>query len=83
MVKFVLFLECGENVCIQRCLQRGATGFGRLDDNEEVLKRRFNTYINSTMPIVEYYRKKNLVHDINANQSVEEVYAEIKKMCDF
>jgi len=38
-VKCVLFFECPDNVCIERCLDRGKTS-GRIDDNEETLKQR-------------------------------------------
>merc|ERR1711881_701936 len=34
-LRFVLFLDCSENTCIERCLKRGAAGSGRSDDNEE------------------------------------------------
>ena len=82
-VKFILFFECKEETCVERCLKRGAAGSGRSDDNQEALRRRFVTYMNSTMPIVEYYRKQGLVREIDGNQSADEVFAEIKKKCEF
>ena len=82
-VKFILFFECKEETCVERCLKRGAAGSGRPDDNQEALRRRFVTYMNSTMPIVEHYRKQNLVREIDGNQSADDVFAEIKKKCEF
>ena len=73
-VKCVLFFQCEQETCIERCLKRGAEGSGRSDDDEEVLKKRFVTHTNSTMPIVEYYRKMELLIEIDANKSVEEMY---------
>ena len=36
----VLVLECADEVCVQRCLGRGASGSGRADDNIESLRKR-------------------------------------------
>jgi UMP-CMP kinase len=60
-------------VCVNRCLQRGAAGSGRSDDNLESLKKRFNTYMNDTMPIIHYYEERNLVKQVAASGTPEEV----------
>ena len=39
---------------------------GRDDDNPETLKKRFQTYMNETMPIIELYEKTGKVKRINA-----------------
>ena len=67
-VRCVLFFACDEKVCTERCLERGAAGSGRTDDNEESLKKRFVTYLDATMPIVEEFRTKGLVREIDANR---------------
>ncbi|KAM3603778.1 uncharacterized protein V6R79_001964 [Siganus canaliculatus] len=38
-VKFVLFFDCSNEVCIDRCLERGKSS-GRTDDNRESLEKR-------------------------------------------
>ncbi|XP_061168023.1 UMP-CMP kinase-like [Saccostrea echinata] len=75
----VLFFNCSEQVCVERCLSRGKTS-GRTDDNEESLKKRIKTYNESTMDIIEHYRKLNLVSEIHAEKSPEEVFEEVKKV---
>ena len=52
---------------------------GRDDDNEEVLRKRFHTYLNETMPIVEFYEKQGRVKRINAMQAIDEVFTEVEK----
>ena len=74
----VLNFSCEPSVSIDRCLKRGAKGSGRSDDEEEVLKKRFVTHTVSTLPIVEYYRKMGIVFEINANETVDTMYNEIK-----
>ena len=67
-------------VCTQRCLDRGAAGSGRTDDNIESLKKRFDTYMNATMPIIEHYESKGLVRTIDATKDVEEIFDEVSKL---
>lgn len=77
-VRFVLFFQCDEETCVQRCLARGAAGSGRTDDNAESLKKRFNTYVNATMPIVEHFRAKDMVKEVDATKTPEEVFEAVK-----
>ena len=64
---------------MQRCLTRGAAGSGRSDDNEESLKKRFVTYQEATMPVIEHYRKKDMVVEVDASRGPEEVFDDVKK----
>ena len=78
--KFVLFFDCNQETCVKRCLSRGAAGSGRSDDNEESLKKRFDTYVNSTMPIIDRFRGQDLVRQIDATRGEEEVFSEVKAL---
>ncbi|KAG5683109.1 hypothetical protein PVAND_012411 [Polypedilum vanderplanki] len=64
--------------CVERCLKRGQAGSGRTDDNLESLKKRFNTYLNDTMPIIDHYRSMNKVRKIDTSPSANEVFAEVE-----
>lgn len=77
---FVLFFECSRDICTERCLNRGKAGSGRSDDNLESLKKRFNTYLNDTMPIINHYDKKGLVRRVNAEVPPEKVFNDVKKV---
>lgn len=79
-LKMVLFFDCNQETCMERCLQRGAAGSGRSDDNEESLKKRFVTYINGTMPIIEHYDALGLVRKIDATQTSDQVFEEVSKI---
>lgn len=72
-VLFVLFFDAPEEICVERCLGRGQAGSGRSDDNPESLKKRVNTYVNDTMPIVNYFFEKNLVNKVNAALGPDQV----------
>ena len=81
-VRCVLFFTCDEKTCVDRCLKRGAAGSGRTDDNEESLRKRFVTYLNATMPIIEEFRTQGLVREIDANRAIEEVFVDVSKTFD-
>ncbi|KAF5292816.1 hypothetical protein FQA39_LY13861 [Lamprigera yunnana] len=75
---FVLYFNCPAEICTARCLMRGATGSGRSDDNLDSLRKRFNTYIKETQPIVDYYRSLDLLREVNASQPIKSVFADVK-----
>lgn len=60
----VLFFECSEEVIEERLLKRGETS-GRTDDNSETIKKRFKTYIEKTLPVIEYYGNLNKVKKVS------------------
>lgn len=78
-LQFVLFLECPLDICIDRCLARGAAGSGRTDDNIESLKKRITTFNEDTLPIVNHYKNQNLVKSIDSSKSLDEVFEEVVK----
>lgn len=46
----------------------------RKDDDPSVVSTRINVYNEQTKPVIEYYKKKNLLHVVDANKSFEELY---------
>jgi len=72
---FVLFFDCPEDVMTTRLLGRNE---GRTDDNIETIKKRFKTFQDSSMPVVEHYENKGKVRSVAAVAAPEEVYADVK-----
>lgn len=73
--EFVLFFDCPETVLEKRLLGRNE---GRTDDNIETIKKRFRTFIESSMPVVELYEKLGKVCRVNSDQEREQVYEQAK-----
>jgi len=69
----VLFFSTTEDVMLRRLLERGKTS-GREDDNVESIKKRFNTYKEQTMPVIEHYQKLGKVMEVDSTATVEEVH---------
>lgn len=53
--------------------------YQREDDKPETVKRRLDVNISQGAPILEHYRKENLVTDIEGNQDIQDVFADIEK----
>lgn len=75
--EFVLFYDCPEAVMEERLLERGKTS-GRADDNEESIRKRFRTFVETSMPVVDYYEKQGRVVKIDATPTPEEVAEKTK-----
>ena len=60
----------------------GGELYQRADDNRESLKQRMASYYEETAPVLEHYRRLGLVRDVNASQSIEEVWADVQKAID-
>jgi adenylate kinase len=56
---------------INKCNQCGGELIQRDDDKEETIRRRLEVYHKETLPLVDYYQKKNILTKIDADQDVE------------
>lgn len=62
----------------KRLIKRGETS-GRTDDNIESIKKRFKTFVETSMPVVEMFEKSDKVVRVECDQPVDDVYAEVVK----
>ena len=53
--------------------------YQREDDKPETVKRRLDVNIAQGAPIIEHYRKAGIVFDIQGNQDIDDVFADIEK----
>ncbi len=50
----------------------------RDDDQEDAIKHRLNVYREQTQPLIDYYRSRNLIRDINAAPKPDIVFKELQ-----
>lgn len=74
--KAVLFLNVPDDVLKARLLKRGESS-GRADDNEESIVKRLATYHEQSYPVIEYYKPKGKVIEINGIRTKDAVKADI------
>lgn len=51
----------------------------RADDVEEVVRKRLEVYWKQTEPLIDFYKKRNKLKEVNANQPIKNVQAEFRK----
>jgi len=59
-----------ENIC-DEC--KGEL-YQRADDNEETVKKRLSVFNTQSYPLINYYKEKNILKEIDANRDIEEIY---------
>ena len=75
--EFVLFLDCPKETMQERLLKRGETS-GRADDNLETIAKRFDTFMEVSMPVMDHFADK--VHKVSSVPAPDEVFAEVCKV---
>ena len=72
----VAHLQVARDELTRRLLMR-AVSEGRSDDSEQIITHRFEVYATETEPLLNFYRGRGLVLDINGEQDEEKVFSDI------
>ena len=62
------------------CDKCGAELVKRADDNEETYMDRYNTYIEKTAPLIDFYEKQGVVYHVNSNNGKDETHKQVVKI---
>ena len=65
-----------DEVC-DRC---GTSLIQREDDREEVVRNRLRVYREQTSPLIDYYRRKDILVSLDASKDIEQVYADLLRV---
>ena len=57
----------------------GTELYQREDDKPETVRHRIEVYLDQTAPLIEYYRQKGLLVEIDGTQSIDEVTKDLMK----
>ncbi len=75
--------KCGESYHVdyldgkKECGKCGGDLMQRADDNEETVRSRLDVYVAQTAPLVDYYKGRGVLVDIDGDGSVDDVFATI------
>jgi adenylate kinase len=61
----------------EKCPDCGGDVILRIDDADEVIAKRLKVFQDETVPVIDYYKKQEKLLEINGEQSVEKVFADI------
>ncbi|WP_456468224.1 adenylate kinase [Archaeoglobus sp.] len=60
-----------------KCDKCGGELYQRDDDKEETVRERYKVYKQNTEPLIEYYRKKGVLYDVDGTKDINGVWEEI------
>jgi adenylate kinase len=64
------------------CDKDGTSLIQRPDDDQEVVKKRLVTYREQTQPLIGYYQKQGILHEVDANTGADAVDRVIREVLD-
>lgn len=73
--EFVLFIDCPKEELERRILNRNQ---GRDDDNIDTIRKRFEVFQESTLPVVQYYEKRGKLRKVDGAKSPDAVFEDVK-----
>lgn len=84
LVSRLVCQKCGEIYgVLKKPAEEGKCGicggdlYQRADESEWAIRRRLEIFHRDTMPLIEYYSHKRILHEVNADQSIEQVSSDI------
>lgn len=78
---FMLFLEVSEEEMEARLLKRGLSS-GRSDDNAQTITKRFRTFMDDSLPVVQAFDANQRLRRIDAAASEEDVFTRVCEAFD-
>lgn len=65
-----------------KCDKCGGELYQRDDDKEETVRERYRVYRENTEPLIDYYRKKGILYDVDGTKDIEGVWKEIEAILE-
>ncbi|MHB8619749.1 MAG: adenylate kinase [Chloroflexota bacterium] len=65
-----------------RCDLDGGELYQRPDDSLEVARKRLQVYFEQTEPVVDYYRRREVLREVNGDQSIDGVFRDLVRALD-
>ena len=76
-IDHIFFLNVNKDTIIER-IEKRKTLENRSDDNTDTILKRYDTYMETTRPVLDYYSKNLNFHEINGTQEIDQITKEIE-----
>ena len=76
-IDFIFFLNVNKETIVQRVEKRKVIE-KRSDDNLNTILKRYDTYMEMTKPVLDFYNKKANFYEINGDEKIEEISSKIE-----
>ncbi len=78
-ISCMISLQVPQEELVSRLIKRGIEK-GRTDDNEETITKRITVYREETLPVADYYKAQDKLHEVDGLGSVEEIRERISEV---
>ena len=76
-IDHIFFLNVNKDTIVERIEKRKVLE-NRSDDDTDTILRRYDTYMETTRPVLDFYSKNPSFHEINGTQEIDQITTEIK-----
>ena len=76
-IHFIFFLDVNKETIIKRIEKRKILE-KRSDDDLETILKRYDTYIETTRPVMNYYSKNSNFHEIDGSLEIDQITSKIE-----
>ena len=76
-IDHIFFLNVNKQTIIERIKKRKILE-NRSDDDTDTILKRYDTYMETTRPVLDYYSKNPNFHEINGTQEIDQITREIE-----
>ena len=78
-INVVPYINVDQDVLVRRLLKRAEIE-GRADDNEETIRTRMRVYQEQTQPLLDFYKERGLLVEVNGEQPIDAVFQDLAKV---
>ena len=78
-IDFIFFLNVKKETIIKRIEKRKILE-NRADDNLSTILKRYDTYMERTKPVLNFYSKKKNFHEIDGDEKIEDISRKIEQI---
>ena len=76
-IDHIFFLNVNKDTIIER-VEKRKTLENRSDDNTDTILKRYDTYMETTRPVLDFYSKNPNFHEINGTKEIDQITKEIE-----
>ena len=81
-IDLIFFLNVNKNTIIKRIEKRKLLE-ERSDDNLNTILKRYDTYMETTKPVLDFYSRNSNFHEIDGDQKIDEITNKIDTFINF
>ena len=76
-VDFIFFLNVNKETIVKR-IEKRKTEEKRTDDDLNIILKRYDTYLKTTSPVLDYYSSKQNFYELDGNLEIDQINKQIK-----